>query len=198
MWNKQRGTKHMRARILFTIVFMLFACLAEAQVSVGTTWWVNEQRPSGLLKLAIGESRWFKVIGDQDPNYYDVELPNGETGVINKELLDRSVQYKSVLDYDPVEKLRRDKAAAKARAAKASADRIAAIKAKHWPSAIEKAVIEKKIQIGMTAEQVRLAWGKPRRINRSVGVWGTHEQWVYGSTYLYFENDILTSFQDSR
>lgn len=49
--------------------------------------------------------------------------------------------------------------------------------------------------IGMTEEMTRESLGKPEKINKSVGRWGVHEQWVYGSTYLYFENDILTSYQ---
>jgi hypothetical protein len=53
-----------------------------------------------------------------------------------------------------------------------------------------------EIRIGMTKEMAVVAWGKPYDINRTVGSWGIHEQWVYGSRYLYFENGILTSFQD--
>lgn len=58
-----------------------------------------------------------------------------------------------------------------------------------------------KIRIGMTKEQARLSWGEPNSINRTVGSWGVHEQWVWeykysSNTYLYFENGILTSFQD--
>ena len=44
---------------------------------------------------------------------------------------------------------------------------------------------------------VILSWGKPRNINRSIGKWGVHEQWVYPNRYLYFENGILTSLQTS-
>ena len=42
-------------------------------------------------------------------------------------------------------------------------------------------------------------------INKTVGSWGVHEQWVYGSSmegggympshYLYFEDGILTTYQ---
>lgn len=48
----------------------------------------------------------------------------------------------------------------------------------------------------MTTEHCRAAWGSPDDINRSVGSFGPHEQWVCGSTYLYFEDGVLTSFQD--
>lgn len=58
-------------------------------------------------------------------------------------------------------------------------------------------VAEKMIQIGMTKEMVIDSWGQPDDINRTVGSWGTHEQWVYGvGQYLYFENGKLTSWQD--
>jgi hypothetical protein len=53
-------------------------------------------------------------------------------------------------------------------------------------------------RIGMTAEQVTMAWGKPSKINHSVGSWGIYEQWVYGSNYFYFEGAVLKSYQDSR
>jgi hypothetical protein len=55
---------------------------------------------------------------------------------------------------------------------------------------------KKEITLGMTKEQVIASWGSPKDKNRSVGSWGVHEQWVYHSTYLYFENGILTSYQD--
>ena len=55
------------------------------------------------------------------------------------------------------------------------------------------------IRIGMSKLSVLTSWGKPRDINRTVHVSVTHEQWVYGEhgrPYVYFENDILTSWQD--
>lgn len=54
----------------------------------------------------------------------------------------------------------------------------------------------KKIKIGMTKEEVELSWGKPSDINRTVTQYSTHEQWVYGKQYLYFEDNILNSWQD--
>ncbi|MGY3214717.1 hypothetical protein [Mucilaginibacter sp. HD30] len=56
------------------------------------------------------------------------------------------------------------------------------------------------ISLGMTAKMVREVYPKPDNINRTVGSWGVHEQWVYDkgdkSEYLYFENGKLTSWQD--
>jgi hypothetical protein len=61
-------------------------------------------------------------------------------------------------------------------------------------------ILNGKIWIGMTDQMARESWGAPSDINRSVGGWGVHEQWVYerysDNTYLYFENGKLSSWQD--
>jgi len=53
-----------------------------------------------------------------------------------------------------------------------------------------------KVRIGMTAEQVRAAWGAPNDINRTRSATYSREQWVYDSQYLYFDNGTLTTIQD--
>ena len=67
------------------------------------------------------------------------------------------------------------------------------------PHIIE-AILKEQIIRGMSQEDVKVSWGAPERTNRTVGAWGVHEQWVYKSTtyFLYFENGILTSWQESR
>lgn len=59
-------------------------------------------------------------------------------------------------------------------------------------------ILEGKIWLGMTSEMARDSWGSPNNINRDVGSWGVHEQWVYGDTYVYFENGILTSWSEQK
>lgn len=56
------------------------------------------------------------------------------------------------------------------------------------------------VKIGMTTEQVLMSnWGKPERVNVTVSARGSSEQWVYsGQQYLYFDNGILTSIQQTR
>jgi hypothetical protein len=66
-----------------------------------------------------------------------------------------------------------------------------------WSNEICNTISNKQIQMGMTKDMVIASWRKPDRINRTVTMNRTHEQWVYGdSTYLYFEDGILTSWQD--
>ena len=67
-----------------------------------------------------------------------------------------------------------------------------------WGHALGKLVREGKICIGMTKAQVRMSWGLPYHINKSVYPSGVQEQWVYGNGYVYFQKGILTSYQLSR
>jgi hypothetical protein len=68
-----------------------------------------------------------------------------------------------------------------------------------WSRDLCKTIADKKVIIGMTAEQVRLAWGEPERINTTTRANFVREQWVYGDgQYVYIENGIFVSLQQSR
>lgn len=56
-------------------------------------------------------------------------------------------------------------------------------------------IVNGEVRLGWSKEMCRESWGEPNDINTSIGSWGTHEQWVYYSSYLYFENGKLTSIQ---
>jgi len=60
-------------------------------------------------------------------------------------------------------------------------------------------VLKGKARAGMTKEMIELSWGKPEKINRTVGQHGNTEQWVYGDNqYLYFDGNTLTTLQVPR
>jgi hypothetical protein len=67
---------------------------------------------------------------------------------------------------------------------------------KKYGEKIYKKLREGYIWNGMTKEMAIISRGYPKDKNRSVGSWGTHEQWVYDDEYLYFENGYLRSWQD--
>jgi hypothetical protein len=78
-------------------------------------------------------------------------------------------------------------------------ERETAVRAKRWPPAVGKAVIERKVLIGMTTDQVLMAWGRPERVNETIRASSVSEQWVYSSQRsLYFENGKLTTIQTTR
>ena len=58
------------------------------------------------------------------------------------------------------------------------------------------AVYEKRIFIGMPATCVLLSWGQPDHVNSTTLGSGSHDQWVYGSSYVYIENGVVTSMQN--
>lgn len=53
-----------------------------------------------------------------------------------------------------------------------------------------------KVRIGWNYEMCREAWGEPRTINTSTTGYGSSDQWVYYSKYLYFKDGKLVSIQD--
>ena len=64
---------------------------------------------------------------------------------------------------------------------------------------IQKGIETGNLVIGMTKKQVKRIkrYSCPDDINRSHGSWGENTQYCYpNGTFLYFENGILTSWQD--
>jgi hypothetical protein len=61
--------------------------------------------------------------------------------------------------------------------------------------AVASGIVEHTLARGMNGEQVILLLGNPGHVNKSIGVWGTTEQWVYMCYYLYLRNGILDSWQ---
>jgi hypothetical protein len=57
-------------------------------------------------------------------------------------------------------------------------------------------VYEGRACLGMTKQEVVGIIGLPGSVNRTVTRSVAHEQWVYGDKLLYFDNDLLVSFQD--
>ena len=59
-------------------------------------------------------------------------------------------------------------------------------------------IVDGRYWIGMTDKMCKQSLGKPNDINRDVGAWGVHEQWIYErkGLYIYFENGYCTSYQD--
>lgn len=74
------------------------------------------------------------------------------------------------------------------------AERYARLKKKYGKATAD-LIVNGEVRLGWSREMCREAWGEPNDINTSIGSWGTHEQWVYYSSYLYFENGKLTSIQ---
>lgn len=152
------------------------------------------KHPSDLNEIGIiraGDK--VKVIGQQTVTYatnytasfYEISFDN-IVGWVLKETLMPIAEYQKKL------KLAEER---KNTALKAVANRKADL-IKRYGATDAQGILEHKFWIGMTDKMAKESLGNPDDINRSVGSWGVHEQWVYGDTYLYFENSILTSYQN--
>lgn len=148
-----------------------------------------------------------KVLADIKQNYADKEYSKIDANLNILKLYHpessefetaKKIQDQALKDQEAARKK------AKAEAARAEAER----KAKMAPierimekygcdEDIATLIMKKQVRRGMTTEQCRAAWGRPRDINRTTGSYGVHEQWVYdGYNYLYFEDGILTTIQN--
>lgn len=61
---------------------------------------------------------------------------------------------------------------------------------------IKDAILNGEIIIGMSRDMVIASWGNADEVNRSRSAFDIHEEWIYGDTYLYFENGILNAWQN--
>lgn len=53
------------------------------------------------------------------------------------------------------------------------------------------------IVIGWDKEKVKLSWGEPNDINKTISKYGTDEQWIYNNrSYVYFTNGKVTTIQN--
>jgi len=68
---------------------------------------------------------------------------------------------------------------------------------KPWPEPVKRAILENRVELGMTREQVTAALGEPRNVD--VTATTRQEQWTYsGPTYLYFTDGALTLIARTR
>ena len=140
------------------------------------------------IRREIGEDTNCFSLLDEDadsPEHYRIELPSGRRNTITKEWLELALRKKILVDPDT---------GRKQQAKIIFYRRARQIRAKGWSIGVCQLVIDGKIAIAMTQEQVLMAWGKPDQIKRSEGGWGVYEQWIYGSTSLYFERGILNNY----
>ena len=68
---------------------------------------------------------------------------------------------------------------------------------KPWPEHVKHAILENRVELGMTREQVTAALGEPRNVDVTPST--RQEQWTYsGPTYLYFTDGALTLVARTR
>ncbi|MEG9326555.1 hypothetical protein V6B16_01280 [Salinimicrobium catena] len=158
-----------------------------------------KDKPSitGNRILEIDEDTPIQVLGVQD-DYYQVCVSD-ICGYMHEMFIQKNKEVMALRDAIRKEALEKKRLALKEQDRKLTQERLK--EEKRMISKYGKTKVEKMKQgyywTGMNKEMAIFAVGEPDDINKSVGSWGTHEQWVYGNGfYLYFENGKLTSFQN--
>lgn len=69
-------------------------------------------------------------------------------------------------------------------------------------NAANNAIAIRSILVGMYANEVVRAWGRPDKVNATTNTSGKSEQWIYRrdnhyDRYVYLDNDVVRSFQTS-
>ena len=161
-------------------------------VSVKEAYESNAFQEFHRIKCEIGEGAKYFTLLEEDaesPMYYRIELPSGRRDIIMKASVDSAMRKNVLIDIDPETRSKR-------RAKITMERRARLIRSKGWPFQIGKLVIDGKIAVQMTREQVMMAWGKPDEIKHSEGDVGAYEQWLYGSTCLNFEGGFLKNYHE--
>ena len=147
--------------------------------------------------------------------FYKVRFESGKEGYINGRYFYPKLSYymtseerSTALGTTPeaaVLRVRKKYKDGEARIMEALKKREHAIESAPWPEDIKKLVLERRIIIGMTKEQVLLSQNPPdippfkqlRKTNEAVTRDGVAEKWVYKGTSYYFLNYILERWESS-
>lgn len=113
---------------------------------------------------------------------------------------DRAVAQADKSHRELMQAIEEDTRRRKAEAKEAEERRLVYIQTKtNRPPVVIQCITERKFCAGMTEEEVEISLGKPWKKNKSGGIGGSFDQWVYGeSTYIYLRNGVVVSWQVSE
>ena len=154
-----------------------------------------EKPDGGKSKSQIKTGNKVKVI-EVHENYYKVYF-DSDSGYVNKagfKSVNQIEQENNSIMQNQIAESERIKRYEMQREIELEEKRINLIK--KYGESIGRKIFQEEIWIGMSSEMVLDSQGRPKDINKTVGSWGIHEQWIYdNNTYLYLENGRLTNWQ---
>ena len=170
-----------RTALLFLLSTVLLLVMLFPVCSIAEIYkWVDEE---GVIH--------FTDDIDEVPLNYRPEIMSTKPSLKKPKISSGQKDWSSMTHEEKVEYLRR------LREKKAEEDR----KIAGYPEHIQQLVRDHKLKVGMTKEMVLLSWGNPVDI-RPQSPKNVQEKWIYStsrsdkSAYAYFENDILTGWEE--
>jgi hypothetical protein len=175
----------------------------------------------GVLVYTNTNAQFKAIIKEETPFYYSDEAGTGYAGyyqkgdtvqiqsftllkavVLNKENRKTFISQSAFVETEALQKFRNEYDANQKKAYDAAKDdlynRKLAAFTKLYGVATARKMAYGLISIGMTDGMVELTLGRPEKINATENQYGTSEQWVYPTQYLYFDNKKLTTIQKRK
>lgn len=164
---------------------------------------IKENDPIKLLPDVTSKNIGFTNKGDTISVYSKIfpsdmnslYLKSADTGFVNLKFLNKSDELLAIIkvyenEKDSIERFQNLTNQKEYEKKKANLEKIYGV-------SNAKRILERAIWIGMTANMAVQSWGRPQKTNTIAGTFGKHEQWIYpNNVFLYFDNDILTAWQD--
>ncbi len=209
-----------RSKILFLlpVLFQLTTGFASSRFTekylealskrVGNTYWVIYAESQGPLFFSApspsassfhaGPKESFEmtdmVEGPDQRLYYKVQFASGRDGYISVDSFMQELNSTlATQDPDRNQKKRRSEEAQE------ESKRVEQIGAQPWPENVKQAAIKRQPALGMTAGEVRIVLGAPKRVTsltQSRLAVGRQERWIYEpGPVLIFTDGVLTQIQ---
>jgi hypothetical protein len=149
---------------------------------------IKEDLTSVILIIPSGS---VVTVLDSDSTYFHVTFEENEGYIFRK----HAVIDKAPTTFNEMRPAQTEKEAPPVQAQTDS--RYDALVSKYGPAMADR-LYAGKIWKGMNAEMARDSWGAAERINRVINGNIIKEEWIYRSTWLYFENNTLLEWGPAK
>ncbi len=184
----------------------------DYNLSVGELYRTNDDYPFEIIETHHGQRENSYKIRINDEEFWVSEtwcehLTNDQvvTMQINWKKKIENEKEKELKEKEERERLIAEEIAEESKIKKEEEDKIAEEKSKRLQYLRKKYgkkaedILNGYYWIGMSRNALIDSLGEPDSINKSVGKWGIHQQFVYGDyLYIYVENEIVTSYQKNE
>jgi hypothetical protein len=180
----------------------------DYKIEVGELYITNDDYPFEILDIFVGKREksykikindeefwvseaWCKHLSQEEYLTMETAWKDKIEKEKEKELKEKEEEEKAIAEDRRITKQIEDEIALE------NSKKLAALKKKYGKRAQD--IFDGYFWVGMSRNALIDSLGEPNSINKSVGKWGTHEQFVYGNNlYIYVENNVVTSYQQSK
>ncbi|GAA4072043.1 hypothetical protein GCM10022389_16660 [Flavobacterium cheonanense] len=180
----------------------------DYKLEVGELYMTDDDYPYEILETYFGKREnsykikindelfwvseaWCKHLSDEEVSLMQSNWKKKIEIEKQKEIKEKEEEEKLIAEDERIKKQIEDEIALE------NSKRLALLKKKYGKRGQD--IYDGYFWVGMSRNALIDSLGQPDSINKSVGKWGVHEQFVYGSKlYIYIENKVVTSYQQNK